>query len=301
MCAWLKGCKEKKGLCRNQSQRPPCRDPLLRSPPLNENPPTHRELVPHRGRPHLLPPDDARDVLGLALQVSEGLAERRTWWEQLSRPPAALHPSFPRAKGTWEQALGMGCPQEARLSPRGRSRSWAGWGCHTRESLGLPCSTCSTARAPPAPKIPKSRHWYLLECRSLGAPRLELQDGLVGHLDGRAVLPSPPGAGAGQALQSLRSAPSFPALPSIPGTPQSRPDQPCSIPPAGWGCQNRELSLDLARSPPSLLLAREKALGKAFLRDEAQGELRIDAGCSNIPTLRWLLAKSSGQKPAWHL
>lgn len=97
------------------------------------------------------------------------------------------------------------------------------------------------------------------------------------------------------------SAPSFPPLPSIPGTPQSRPNQPCSIPPAGWGCQNRELSLDLARSPPSPLLAREKALGKAFLRDEAQGELRIDAGCSNIPTLRWLLAKSSGQKPAWHL
>lgn len=85
------------------------------------------------------------------------------------------------------------------------------------------------AGALPALKIPKCQHWYLLESRSLGAPRLVLQDGLVGHLEGGAVLPSPPATGAGQEPLEL-SLPStgtagiapFLGVTSVPGSPQSQ-------------------------------------------------------------------------------
>lgn len=153
--------------------------------------------------------------------------------QQLPPPPPApsiLAPS-PTSKGKpgdgFFPSPGYGVPAgwrdgdrsyNSQLSPKGRSGCWAGrgfpppgeraWGC-----CAAPEAETMTLKTPPPQKkrlIPCGG--YLLKRCSLGAPWFKLEDRLVGHLDGRAVLPSPPRRGAGQTLKSPRRPPSLHTL-----------------------------------------------------------------------------------------
>lgn len=137
-------------------------------------------------------------------------------------PPADLLPStLPTSKEKPGDRLpsarrleGWGQESPVQLPQREGAGCWAGqgfpppqeraWGCHAAPEAQ------TGALTPPPKADPLQR--YLLKCCSLGAPWLKLEDGLVGHLDGRAVLPSPPRRGARQTLN--------PAMgPSTPGPP----------------------------------------------------------------------------------
>lgn len=107
---------------------PPARHmPLLCSHLVYKNlPQTHRQLVPHRRRPHLFSPDHTRDGFRLALQVSKCLSKRRALrWDLRTQtfssctppPPRSIHPRPQphEQRETRGQAsfrpLGMGCPR----------------------------------------------------------------------------------------------------------------------------------------------------------------------------------------------
>lgn len=149
-------------------------------------------------------------------------------------PPLSIHPPRQphKQRETRGQAsfgpLGTGCPRAGGTGPgittltvpKGKERALGqhraspqpqatAWGC-----CAAPVAQTRTLKTPK--KADPLRRYLLKRC-SLGAPRFKLEDRLVGHLDGRAVLPSPPRRGARQTLKSPLVS-SFPPHPNLPVT-----------------------------------------------------------------------------------